>query len=317
MSSIRLALKASLADVSASVNVVDDTSVSPSDDDGDESYIEEPPKKMPKPESNAMTKQPKTKTNQSTKAVSSIDPNKKKTFMGEVLSLYVDQKNAANGARVSFESILLAAKENTSIRDIVLTESDKDWIGRQYAKSVDAPSMALSGAEKNRLRNFRHPEYNRDKYAKQKAAGTTQGQKLAIAGLHSRLKLDIHGDKLQSKVYDFDPCYDELKEFTKEYGHSDVPEDHRLYPFCCQVRASFHHKAYGGKVSSWNSSCVNKNVLTTHQYILLGLLNFVWKKPPHDWRSVTNSWEPVHKEGKRPYVVRKKYTHDDLFPGEL
>jgi hypothetical protein len=252
--------------------------------------------------------------------VSSIDANKKKTFMGEVFTLYSDQKNAANGANLVqgfFDEIILTAKDNTSIRDIVLTRSDKRSIIAQYAKSVNAPSMALSAAEKTRLFRKKNPGYQTDAYAKQKAAGTTPGQKLAIAGLHFRQKLDIHGNKWQHKIYDFDPCYEGLKVFTKEYGHSDVPEDHHLYPFCCQVRASFHHKASGGKVSSWNSSCASKNVLTTHQYILLGLLNFVWKKPPHDWRILTDSWEPVHKEGKRPYVVRKSYTHDDLFPGEL
>jgi hypothetical protein len=301
--------------VSAVVNVVDDTSLLPSDDVGDESYIGEPPTKKPKPISNVFVPE----TNQSTKAVSSIDANnnKKKTFMGEVFTLYSDQKNATNGANLVqgfFDEIILTAKDNTSIRDIVLTGSDKLTIIKQYAKSVNKPSVAVSNAERSRLHNLRHPEYNRDYYAKRKAAGTTQGQKLAIAGLTCRQKLDIHGNRLQYKIYDFDPCYEGLKEFTKEYGHSNVPTDHHLYPFCCQVRASFHHKASGGKVSSWKTSGGVSTELHTYQYILLGLLNFVWSKPPNDWRNVTKSWEP---EGKRPYVVRKKYTHDDLFPGEL
>ena len=41
-------------------------------------------------------------------------------------------------------------------------------------------------------------------------------------------------------------------------GSKSVPEDHPLYPFCCQVRASFWSRAKGGKEFDWPSLLVGK-----------------------------------------------------------
>jgi len=306
-------------------NVVDNMILSQSDDDGDDSDFEEP-KPKPKTKSNA---KPKLMTKPSSdvdgdwsllqsdvdgEVVSSIDANKKMELMGEVFLLYSDRKKENNGASEEygfFNEIILAAKTNTAIHDIVPTENDKRKIRKQYAKSVNAPSMALTCSEKNRIKHIRHGDalkvaqkgYNRTEVEKRKAVGITTSQ-----------KLDSDGAKLQHIRYDFEPCYAGLKVFTLLHGHSDVPEDHPLYRFCCQVRASFWSRAEGGKKSAWHNSIPKRSTLTKDQFILLGLLDFVWTKPPHNWRDVTNAWEPV---ARRPRVARKTYRLDELFPGEL
>jgi hypothetical protein len=300
-----------------------DWSLAQSDDDGDESDFEEPkpkPKSKPKPKPK-LTMKPSSDvdgddsdSDVNGEVVSSIDGNKKMELMAEVFSLYSDRKKAINGAIVRhFNEIILAAKTNTSIHDIVLTERDKQMICKQYAKSINAPSMAMTVTENNRLALIRHGDalkvaqkgYRRTSAEKRKADGIT----------HSQQKLDSNGAKLQHIQYDFEPCYAGLKAFTLLYGHSDVPEDHPLYAFCCQVRASFWSRAQGGKKSAWhNNPHAKRSNLTKDQFILLGLLDFVWTKPPKNWRDVTNAWEPV---GKRPYVARKTYHLDELFPGGL
>jgi len=241
--------------------------------------------------------------------VSSIDANKKTKLMGEVYLLYSNRKKENNGARVGcFNEIILAAKTNTSIHDIVLTIYDKKKIWEQYAKSINAPSMAMTCSEKNRIQHIRMGDARK---VAQKGYNRTAAEKRKAAGLS---KLDSNGAKLQHILYEFETCYAGLKEFTLLHGHSDVPEDHPLYPFCCQVRASFWSRAFGGMKSALHNNMSRSSTLTKDQFILLGLLDFVWTKPPHNWRDVTNAWEPV---ARRPPVARKTYRLDELFPGEL
>ena len=247
--------------------------------------------------------------------VSSIDANKKTKLMGEVYLLYSDRKKENNGAREEygfFNEIILAAKTNTSIHDIVLTIYDKRKVRDQYAKSINAPSMAISVSEKNRIQHIRMGDAI--KVAK-KGYNRTAAEKRKAAGLSCTMqKLDSNGAKLQQILYEFETCYAGLKEFTLLHGHSDVPEDHPLYPICCQVRASFWSRAFGGKKTAWHNNMSRSSTLTKDQFILLRLLNFVWTKPPHNWREVTNSWEPA---ARRPRFARKTYRLDELFPGGL
>lgn len=107
--------------------------MSQSDDNGDDSDFDVP-----------KTKPPKSKPKQSTKAVSSTDANKKETFMGEVLSVYTDQKkslNGANGGRgfMGGGVILNSHSKGEYFHfDFDLSISDIHWIQKQYAKSINA-----------------------------------------------------------------------------------------------------------------------------------------------------------------------------------
>ena len=99
-------------------------------------------------------------------------------------------------------------------------------------------------------------------------------------------QLDVSTDESFSDWYAFDTYYPLLKEYTMTYGTSDVPTDHYLYPFACQVRESFFEKFRDGKTHTWAKVPKNEGDITMDQFLLLGLLNFVWTKPPHNWREM-------------------------------
>lgn len=72
--------------------------------------------------------------------------------MDAVLSVYTDQKKTISGAKLKngfFDEVIHIARENTSILDIDLSKSDKTRIYEQYAKSINAPLMAMTCSENN------------------------------------------------------------------------------------------------------------------------------------------------------------------------
>ena len=103
-------------------------------------------------------------------------------------------------------------------------------------------------------------------------------------------EFDSDSVKVQKNIYAFDSHYLQLKKFFTENEHSDVPEDHGLYHFACQVCASFQSKFRNQKKHRFAKYPAYGTILKEH-IDLLNSIVFVWKVPPHFWSDVTNAYK--------------------------